>query len=904
MNSLEERLNLLDSGLYSRFLETKNEVELLLSKYDSNFPTYTDHSIKHSLEVFKLISELLNSEEIDNLNSDEIYVLSMASILHDIGMCLPDSEMIKIYNEKFNLSDNTIEKIENENIIREIHHEFSYEFIIKEYKLLKIPNEKYAEAIGIVAKGHRKVALDDIDIYKPKFFVKGGREFVCLPYVASVLRLADELDITNIRTPYLLTKYYMPKNEESVKEWKKHISTTQINFTEDQILFEVNCTDQSNYAALQEQFEKIQNQSNYCQKIIRTISNTEDRKFKLNSYRIIPNYKFVGFDPKGIKFSFNVKNVVKTFIGEDLYENSLVAIREVMQNALDTCRYKQSLFKTEFIPEIKILIEDDFIKISDNGLGMDEFVIENFFGRLGSSFYEQEKVKKEFEAIGQFGVGVFSYFLLGEYIDIETKTENGVPLKFRIDKDPHNYFHFFEETKRKNTGTTITLHLKNETKEKYSFKNYYDYILNTFRHVEFPFVVIDKNKEYEISSSSYSLQPKVEIQKYIRLKNKNITNEFTLITHSIKHDEYEGECALIVKNLTKKNINQDAPLYFEIDSFNSVDYMHNQSQIAISQKGVFVNNYSSCYLALMVGEINLKKGEKININRKEFVEHESIYSIIDVFIVGLIDKFFGEIKKHFTLEELVKITDSFLQYYLGTYYPSRKNLNTLKTVLENRLIVKFIENNKETLCTFKEIEQKSNEFMLLSSIESKVDIKKVSSMPLIISQTTSDGGGTYETIYRLLIRIFNYTPKIFITENRAYQIFYKCDNNNYKDVNSKLRDLSLYRFNDAQFFDSKFIAVKISRNKKELNKFKIYYSDLIINATHPYLLFVVKHYNSIKDNTEFEKIIRTSFELIREISDSKRVVLKRIKELNQILEPLSGIEQPWRFTKEDFQPTE
>ncbi|MBN2893648.1 MAG: ATP-binding protein [Bacteroidales bacterium] len=903
MNRLEKKLEILDSGLQSRFQETKMEVELLLSKYDSNFPTYTDHSIKHSLEVFKLISELLTPKEIDNLNSDEIYILSMASILHDIGMCLPDSEIINIYNEKFNLTDKPIEKIVNENIIREIHHELSYEFIIKEYNLLKIPNEKYAVAIGLVAKGHRKVALDDIDIYKPKFFVKSGREFVCLPYLASILRLADELDITNIRTPYLLTKYYMPKNEVSIKEWKKHISTTQINFTEDQILFEVNCSDQNNYAALQEQFEKIQNQSYYCQKIIRTISNTEDRKFELSSYRIIPNYKFLGFDPKGIKFSFNVKNVVKTFIGEDLYENNLVAIREVVQNAIDTCRYKQNIFKSEFSPEIKILIEDNFIQISDNGLGMDEFVIENFFGRLGSSFYEQEKVKKEFEAIGQFGVGVFSYFLLGEYIDIETKTENGTPLKFRIDKDPNNYFHFFEETKRKNTGTTITLHLKDETKEKYSFNDYYNYILNTFRHLEFPLIVTDKNTVYEVSSASFSLQPKVEIQKYIRLKNKNIANQFTIIKHSIKHDDYEGESALIVKTLTKKNIKQDGPLYFEYDSFNTIDYMHDQSQIAISQKGVFVNNYSSGYLALMIGDINLKKGEKININRKEFVQQESVSAIIGVFIAGLIDKYFTEIKKHFTIEERAKITDSFLQYYLGTYFPNKNNFNNLKTVLENNLIVRFIENNLESLITFIEIEQKSNEFILLPSIENKSELRKFSKLPILMASVTADGDGTYETIYSLLKDIFNYTPKVFVSANRAYQIFYKCENDNYKDVNTKLRDLSIYRIKDAQFIDSKYIAVKISKNKKELQKLRIYYTDLIINATHPYLMFIIKHYNTIKDNTEFEKIIKTSFDIIREINDSKKVVQRRIKELNQILDPLSVIEQPWRFTIDDFQPT-
>ena len=902
MNRLESKLECLNAGLLNRFQKAKEEVELLLSKYDSNFPTYTDHSIKHSLEVFNLTSELLTSEEINNLNADEIFILSMASILHDIGMCLPESELIMLYNEKINQSTKLIDKIDDENMIRDVHHQLSYWFIVKEYKQLQIPDEKYAEAIGLVARGHRKVALDNNDIYKPKFFVKSGREFVCLPYLASILRLADELDITNIRTPQLLTKYYMPNNEESIKEWRKHISTTQINFTEDKILFEVKCTDQNNLAALEDQFEKIQNQSNYCQKIIRTISNTEERKFKLYANKIIPKYKFIGFDPKGIKFSFNVNNVVRMFIGEDLYENHLVAIREAMQNSIDSCRYKQNIFKDNYTPKIKILIEDCFIQISDNGLGMDEFIIEHFFGKLGSSFYEQDKVKKEFEAIGQFGVGVFSYFLLGEYIDIETKTENGDSLKFRIDKDPKNYFHFFDETGRSDMGTTITIHLKNEIQEKYTFTDYYNYILDTFRHLEFPFIVIDKNTEYEVKSVPFNIEPKPLIDKYIKLTNKNIVSQFTIIKYSITNDDYEGECALIVKNISRKNFKQDAPLFFEYDSFSTIDYMHDQSQISISQKGIFVNNYSSRNLSLMVGDINLKKGERININRKEFIQQSSIYAIIDIFIAGLIEEYFAKIKDDFTIEEIAKIGDSFLEYYLGSYFPKTMKGSVLKPIIESNFVFKITDNNKTELLTLREVEQKYNEFIFVHSTENINDIKKASNLPMLLASGSAERG-TYDTLYGILIRLFNYTPKLVVFENKAYQTFHKFQFESYESINQKLKNLSVYRIKDVQFFDSQYVAVNIYKNKKMVKKSGRYFYELVINAAHPYLVFIEKNYSIIKDHAEFEKVIKTSFEIILEISEAERIVLKKIKELNQVLEPLNTIDKFWIFSVDDFQPT-
>lgn len=470
MNRLEAKLKILNSSLHGKLNETVEEVKLLLNEYNKNFPNYTDHSIHHTTEVYDIVDEILTDEEVNNLNEDEIYVLSMASYLHDIGMCIPEEKisLISDTEELIRERENNPE-IKKEDYLRNIHHSLSAKFIRNEWETLKIPSAKYAEAIALVSEGHRVVDIGNPEVYKPKFFVKMGRSFVCLPYLSAILRIADELDITNIRTPKLLTKYYMPDNEKSITEWEKHIANTLRNTSENYVRFEVECTNHTILASLETQFEKIINVLNYCQKVIRNISNTEERKFSLKLEKVIIEYKYIDFDPKGIKYSFDVDNVIEAFIGENLYNDKLTSLREVIQNSIDTCRYKKTL-NPIFDPEIKISIEDEYIQIYDNGLGMDEFIIKNFFGKLGSSFYQQPAVKKDFEAIGQFGVGVFSYFLIADYIDIETKTENTPSLKFRLDKDPKNYFHFFPKSDRKEAGTTITLHLKKEFfQRKYEF---------------------------------------------------------------------------------------------------------------------------------------------------------------------------------------------------------------------------------------------------------------------------------------------------------------------------------------------------------------------------------------------------------------------------------------------------
>ncbi|KKR32236.1 MAG: HD domain protein, partial [Candidatus Falkowbacteria bacterium GW2011_GWF2_39_8] len=60
------------------------QITPILQKFITNFPDYTDHSIDHSMGVLKYISFLIDSE-LEKLNEDEIYILILAGLLHDIG---------------------------------------------------------------------------------------------------------------------------------------------------------------------------------------------------------------------------------------------------------------------------------------------------------------------------------------------------------------------------------------------------------------------------------------------------------------------------------------------------------------------------------------------------------------------------------------------------------------------------------------------------------------------------------------------------------------------------------------------------------------------------------------------------------------------------------------------------
>ncbi|KIC00747.1 hypothetical protein OA88_17670 [Flavobacterium sp. JRM] len=678
MNSLEKKLKELNPNLFGKLGETKEEVKLLLNQYIKNFSDYTDHSMHHTEKVFEIVSEILTMDEIENLNDDEIYILSMASYLHDIGMCIPEDKIKEIADTEELVRERELHpEISREKYLRDNHHTLSKKFILEEWENLKIPNEKYAEAIGLVSEGHRVVDIGNPDVYKPKFTVKSGRDFVCLPYLAAILRIADELDITNVRTPSLLTKYYMPDNDKSVLEWNKHIANSLMFITENYVEFEVKCSNHSMLAALEDQFNKIAGVINYCQKVIRNISNTEQRQFCLKLEQVKNEIKYVDFDPKGIKYSFDVDNVINAFVGENLYNDKLTSLRELLQNSIDTCRYKKVL-NPNYVPEIKIFIEKNKIIIVDNGLGMDEFIIKNYFGKLCSSFYQQESVKKDYDSIGQFGVGVFSYFLMADYIDIETKTDKSETLHFRLDKDPKNYFHFFKKSDRKDSGTSIVLNIKDEYSV-YSCSDYINYIKDKFRYIEIPIIVESEDEIFHIHKQEYEEKNLIErINDSLRAQYKTFSDKVEIFSYNFYEKNYEGSVSFI---------------YLKDYSFGGVHYFMNNgffkgnsrygNLINISQKGVLINSdrefisYSDIFC-----NVNLKEKIELQISRNYFSDNSEVVKILNEIMNGLSLSFFEKLNNENTPEKLSEISFNFIE---------QKYINFQKEIY-SKFFLKYINN--------------------------------------------------------------------------------------------------------------------------------------------------------------------------------------------------------------------
>ncbi len=158
-----------------------------------------------------------------------------------------------------------------------------------------------------------------------------------------------------------------------------------------------------------------------------------------------------------------------------IYSNKDIFLRELISNssdALDKMRF-EAVSQPELLDadkELHILIDVDkdarTISVQDNGIGMSREEVQNLIGTIAKSgtseFLEHLKKQKSgdssVELIGQFGVGFYSTFMVGDEVTLLTR---------RADEQSGTRWHSdgagtytIEEIDKEDVGTTVTVHLK------------------------------------------------------------------------------------------------------------------------------------------------------------------------------------------------------------------------------------------------------------------------------------------------------------------------------------------------------------------------------------------------------------------------------------------------------------
>lgn len=558
--------------------EIRKIISIEVSRINLLFPEYTPHDEQYHLKrLFYVADKMLGDEIIENMNATELFLLSVSLYGHDWGMAVSEEEKTYILTGCNEDASTTVNLLDDEkNRIKEFCR-------IKNIELGKIELEDWREYIRLthafrsgkrikkyfdpissgvadfasrICEGHWLDfdIIDDYTSYPTDASIH--REIVNVKALTIYVRLIDLLDLGEDRTPFVLWKFVAPRNKFSKLEWAKHRALQPVTFPQYQlarsIQVEGSTDDQNVYMSIMDLKRYVDEQFRQCSDILNRINHSYH---KLNishiDWRVAPR----GFEPVAIQFEFD-RNRMFDILGDEIYQsNPYVFIRELLQNAIDAIEMRTEILEKKdlsFIPKIKLQVTEDdncfIVEITDNGIGMDEYIIRNYLAVAGKSYYRSSDFQKEglkMDPISRFGIGVLSCFMTADYIEIDTfkdpnTTKNQDHLKISI-PSKENYFKIKKNTETLNTGTTFKVFvIKNklpnnkETGKRIDF-NITEYLKRTAGFVKYPITIIEKGVESLINnpnvigatgSSEFKIDYKFPIEKAILPQDKLVAEEY------------------------------------------------------------------------------------------------------------------------------------------------------------------------------------------------------------------------------------------------------------------------------------------------------------------------------------------------------------------------------------------
>ena len=179
------------------------------------------------------------------------------------------------------------------------------------------------------------------------------------------------------------------------------------------------------------------------------------------------------------RFTIDHAKILALFTGETFYSSIDASIREAVLNAIDAVgrrREKDSSSAQQI--DVCFDRQSQTITVSDNGDGMGRAEVTELFARVGASAARvaADAQKGAYKAVGEFGIGVLSYFLVCERFQIHSKNEQGdvLGLEFTRTMLDAETTARIVEPRRTIQGTELVLFIEKESS--------FEVILDKFPH--------------------------------------------------------------------------------------------------------------------------------------------------------------------------------------------------------------------------------------------------------------------------------------------------------------------------------------------------------------------------------------------------------------------------------------
>lgn len=288
-------------------------------------------------------------------------------------------------------------------------------------------------------------------------------------------------------------------------------------------------------------------------------------------------------------------------MANSIYTNTDIFLRELISNASDAIDKRAFIALTDSKIESvegKITLSIDkkgrTITISDNGIGMNKEDLEKDLGTIAKSgsleFKETVDEKDTMDIIGQFGVGFYSGFMVAEKMEVVTrKADSDKAYMFTGTLDGYE----ITASKKDEPGTTITLYIKDNTKDKKYDKYLEDYEIQSLvkKYSDFIRHPIVMNVEVTGEDKKKNIEEKT-INSMIPIwkkAKKDIKDEDYNEFYSMNYYDFEKPLKTLHFNV-EGNTSYTALLY--IPSKRPFNYFTNDYKLGLKlySRGVFIKD--------------------------------------------------------------------------------------------------------------------------------------------------------------------------------------------------------------------------------------------------------------------------------------------------------------------------
>lgn len=564
------------------------------------FSDYTLHNPLHSRKLMHLAGYIIPDSVLNRLSSLELTVMIMSFYLHDLGMVssYDDKESVlksdefqtfidskEQYSTRFSVLRDEISKAgggkksQLENLLAQLQGAALTDYLRPQHARVDRYNavlkkvldgddgDKYFELEGVSFK---KELLQICQSHNDSCYILGKTDsegklyfdvehHMCsqefnMQYCAAILRIADILDFDMERTPSSLFRALgiedkqLPGFKTSLIEWTKQMAVHTISISDNEIVVKADCNSPSIEHAVREMCSYVEREIRDTLSIIRSVKNEITSRYYTNlPLTVKADIRSNGYTYRDYSIRLNDASIRNLLMGNNLYFNKYVAARELIQNSLDACLVRNKIEKYGYTPLVKVYISMDannrhWFVVQDNGIGMDDKVLSDYFFKIGNSYYRSDEFRSisknkkitDFTPSSRFGIGILSVFMIGSVVKVTTSNKysvRGDVLQRTLIVDNTESLAVVQESPAIENGTKIEVLLHPEKDNETFINGMFGFIKETIIRPSVPVVItaLDKAETRIETERYYKFDGKINTE----LEEKGIeTIEIDLHKHS------------------------------------------------------------------------------------------------------------------------------------------------------------------------------------------------------------------------------------------------------------------------------------------------------------------------------------------------------------------------------------